>query len=116
MNTAGKSCRIGLRNLALAAGALVAFLTAAAPVAAATATPHATALSGNSQARAGEAFQCVRVEPSLPDLFAQNCDTDQWGPVTNFVVVDRRNNNKYSCQNGWVEGSVWVQGQGCRRS
>ncbi|MFB6878955.1 hypothetical protein [Streptomyces sp. NPDC056323] len=109
-------CRTGLRNLALAAGALAAFLTAAAPVAAATAAPRATAPSGSSAARAGEVIRCNSIEPDLPSLFAQSCDTSQWGPLSGFTVVDRRNNNQYSCQNGWAEGSLWLQGQDCRRS
>ncbi|MFB6507432.1 MULTISPECIES: hypothetical protein [unclassified Streptomyces] len=116
MNTAGKSCRTGLRNLALAAGALAVFLAAAAPVAAATAASRATAPSGSSAARAGEVIRCGSVEPDLPNLFAQNCATGHWGPLSDFTVVDGRNNNKYSCQTGWVEGSLWLQGQGCRRS
>ncbi|MFE3152355.1 MULTISPECIES: hypothetical protein [unclassified Streptomyces] len=115
MNTAGTSCRTGLRTLALAAGVLAAFLTSAAPVAAATAVPHTMTPSGNSAARAGEAFHCSSVEPDLPSLFAQNCNTSKWGPATDFTVVDRHN-NKYYCQTGWVEGSLWLSGQDCRRS
>ncbi|MFD7616318.1 hypothetical protein [Streptomyces sp. NPDC059802] len=116
MNTAGKSCRTGLRTLALAAGALAAFLTSAAPVAATTAAPRTTPPSGNSAARAGEVFQCSEVDPDLPNLFARDCNSGQWGPVSDFTVVDRRNNDKYYCQAGWSEGSLWLSGQGCRRS
>lgn len=38
------------------------------------------------------------------------------GAPISGTVIDRRNNNKYDCQTGWAEGSLWLQGQGCRRS
>ncbi|GAA1345883.1 hypothetical protein GCM10009647_090490 [Streptomyces sanglieri] len=101
--------------MAIAACALAAFLTSAAPVAAATAAPRTTVPSGSSAAQAGEVFLCGEVDPDLPNLFKRNCNSGQWGPVSDFTVIDRRN-NKYYCQTGWAEGSLWLQGQGCRRS
>ncbi|WP_439675296.1 hypothetical protein [Embleya sp. MST-111070] len=91
--------RLGIRG----AGVLVALL-AGITTTAASAAP----------ARAGEVFQCASVSPDLPNLFANSCNTDRWGPVSDFVVTDQAR-NAWRCEQGWVEGSLWISGQGCRR-
>ncbi|MFE3199073.1 hypothetical protein [Embleya sp. NPDC059237] len=87
------------------AGVLVALL-AAAPITTAAAT---------APTRAGELFRCASVTPDLPNLYATSCDTDHWGPASDFVVADQSGRNAWMCEQGWVEGSLWISGRNCRR-
>lgn len=100
--------RIPIVLAALAAAGAVAM----APLATAQA---ATAVSLNApMARAGEVFTCQEVDAELPEIFARDCDTGHWGPLSDFVV-NSRDRTVYRCATGWAEGSLWVRGQGCRR-
>ncbi|MEV3984647.1 hypothetical protein [Nonomuraea sp. NPDC049758] len=100
--------RIPIALAALAAAGAVAM----APLATAQA---ATAVSLNAPtARAGEVFTCQEVQAEMPELFARDCDTSHWGPLSDFVVTSR-GRAVYRCTTGWAEGSLWIRGQGCRR-
>ncbi|MFF0865594.1 hypothetical protein ACFYUV_27855 [Nonomuraea sp. NPDC003560] len=100
--------RIPIALAALAAAGAVAMV----PLATAQA---ATAVSLNApMARAGEVITCQEVDAQLPDIFARACDTDHWGPLSDFVI-NSRDRAVYRCVTGWAEGSLWVRGQGCRR-
>ncbi|MEU8976404.1 hypothetical protein AB0D11_45900 [Streptomyces monashensis] len=114
MSTARKPRRRCLRALALAAGAFAAVQIAGAPLAQATAL-HTPTRAHAAAVRAGQAITCERVQADGPTIFGQQCDSGQWGPVSDFVVVARDNNASYACRSGWAEGTLWVQGQDCRR-
>ncbi|MDJ1131998.1 hypothetical protein [Streptomyces iconiensis] len=109
MTATPQARRTGRRFLASAP--LAVFLAVTAPVAtAAAAAPHTTAVQA-------QVFTCAQVDATdLPSLFAQECTPSHWGPISNFVVVDRGSKARYTCQSGWAEGSLWVQGQECRRT
>ncbi|MEU9619697.1 hypothetical protein ACIODT_28515 [Streptomyces sp. NPDC088251] len=113
MTTMQQARRTGRR--AFTAGALAAFLFVAAPVAASAAAPH-TARAGSPAAQAREVFNCDQVDADLPNLFARQCNSDRWGPVSDFDVVDRSTKARFHCRAGWAEGSLWLQGQDCRRA
>ncbi|MFI1585685.1 hypothetical protein [Embleya sp. NPDC020630] len=104
MTTPGLAPR---RRAVRVAGVLIALL--------ATATIAAGTASATATARAGELFRCASVTPDLPNLYATSCDTDHWGPASHFVVVDQGSRNAWMCEQGWVEGSLWISGQNCRR-
>ncbi|MHC3821152.1 hypothetical protein [Streptomyces sp. DT9] len=95
--------RTGLQALAAAAACL--FLGTVAPAAAAA--PHTAAM------RAGGAITCQEVDADLPDVFGRDCNSNQWGPLSNFTLTDAGSGNSYRCENGWAEGSLWVRGNGC---
>ncbi|GAA2284726.1 hypothetical protein AB0C84_17465 [Actinomadura sp. NPDC048955] len=67
-----------------------------------------------SAERAGEMLVCEQVESRYPQVFGRNCDSAQGGPLSDFTVIDRRNDNTYHCRTGWAEGSLWADGQNCR--
>ncbi|MFH8587348.1 hypothetical protein ACH4GP_23595 [Streptomyces celluloflavus] len=98
--------RTGLR--ALAAGAVAAFLATAAPVTATAASSH-----GGAATRAGEKITCNSLDVDGPNVFGRDCDTDRWGPLSDFTIADR-NGRAFRCRTGWAEGSLWVIGQDCR--
>ncbi|MCG5216960.1 hypothetical protein [Streptosporangium sp. KLBMP 9127] len=108
MTATRRACR-GARK-ALTVGAFAAALATAAP-AAASAAPHDAPTM-----RAAETITCGEVSPDLPNVFGRDCDTGRWGPVSDVTIVDRNSQAAYHCQNGWAEGSLWVQGQACRRA
>ncbi|MFJ3594799.1 hypothetical protein ACIQUY_39570 [Streptomyces sp. NPDC090231] len=95
--------RTGLPALAAAAACL--FLGTVAPAAAAA--PHTAAM------RAGGAITCQEVDADLPDVFGRECNSNQWGPLSNFTLTDAGSGNSYRCESGWGEGSLWVRGDGC---
>ncbi|MFG3530104.1 hypothetical protein ACGF8B_25660 [Streptomyces sp. NPDC047917] len=57
---------------------------------------------------------CSTVDADGPIVFGNTLNTNHWGPLSNFIISDR--NNKYSCQGGWAEGTLWVSGQNCRQA
>ncbi|MFF2960703.1 hypothetical protein ACFVT1_17705 [Streptomyces sp. NPDC057963] len=112
MTTMQQARRTGTR--ALTTGALAALLFVAAPVAASAAASH-TAGAG-SPAAAARVFTCAQVDADLPNLFARECNSDHWGPISDFDVVDRRTKARFHCETGWAEGNLWLQGQNCRKA
>ncbi|MFE7313485.1 hypothetical protein ACFU7T_10300 [Streptomyces sp. NPDC057555] len=113
MSTARNSRRLCLRILALAAGAVAAFQIAGVPSSQAAA-PHTLTRAAPPAVRAGEVIACEKVDAELPNLSAWQCNSDRWGPISDFVVVTRGSNAAYFCQTGWSEGSMWLQGRDCR--
>ncbi|MCF6467855.1 hypothetical protein FAF44_05440 [Nonomuraea sp. MG754425] len=95
--------------------AVGAALTIGAFAAALAATPAAATTQTSAAARAGEVFVCGEVAAELPNVFARDCDTTHWGPVANFVVIHRHSRAAFHCATGWAEGSLWLNGQNCRR-
>ncbi|MFD7596997.1 hypothetical protein ACFV6D_28695 [Kitasatospora sp. NPDC059812] len=64
--------------------------------------------------RVGEVIRCDEVNADGPSVMGRSCDSTTWGPLSDFVVMDRTSRAGYECQSGWAEGSLWVNGQGCR--
>ncbi|MEV8327084.1 hypothetical protein [Kitasatospora sp. NPDC056731] len=64
--------------------------------------------------RVGEVIRCEEVSSEPPNVMGRSCDSTTWGPLENFVVMDRTTRAGYQCQSGWAEGSLWVNGQNCR--
>ncbi|MEV4001032.1 hypothetical protein [Actinomadura sp. NPDC049753] len=64
--------------------------------------------------RAGEMFVCEQVESRYPQVFGRTCDPGRWGPLSDFTVIDRRDDSTYRCQTGWAEGPLRVSGQSCQ--
>ncbi|MEU6998727.1 hypothetical protein [Nonomuraea sp. NPDC046570] len=95
---------------ALTIGAFAAALAGAAPATAATTAPH-----NAPTMLAGEVIVCSEVSAELPTVFGRDCSTGTWGPLSDFTIVDRGTRAAYRCATGWAEGSLWVNGQGCRR-
>lgn len=95
---------------ALAVGAFAAALVGAAPAIAATAAPH-----NAPTMRAGEVIICNEVSAELSNVFGRDCNTGAWGPLSDFVIISRNPRAAYRCATGWAEGSLWVNGQDCRR-
>ncbi|WP_141581233.1 hypothetical protein [Actinomadura sp. WMMA1423] len=95
----------------------LALSTVAAAVLGATAlimtTPPGDPVQAGSE-RAGEISVCERVDSRIPQVQGHDCSPGQWGAVSDFTIVDRRNNDTYHCPTGAAEGSLWVSGQGCR--
>ncbi|NDU72444.1 hypothetical protein GWI34_07375 [Actinomadura sp. DSM 109109] len=67
-----------------------------------------------SAERAGELLVCDRVESRSPRVLGRDCDPADRGPLADFTVVDRRNDDTYRCRTGWAEGSLSVDGRNCR--
>ncbi|WP_181799495.1 hypothetical protein [Kitasatospora acidiphila] len=115
MTTTLNSSRTALRTLAV--GAIAAFLAAAAPAAAsaaaAAAAPHTTARSTAAATRAGEVIQCQEVNAEESSVFGRNCNTDSWGPLSDFTVTNQQG-SKWQCATGWAEGALWINGQDCK--
>ncbi|GGQ03498.1 hypothetical protein BKA00_004482 [Actinomadura coerulea] len=88
--------------LAAALGAAALLLT----------TPPADPARASAE-RAGEMFACELVEPRYPQVFGRNCDPGRWGPLSDFTVIDRRDDSTYRCRTGWAEGPPRVSGQSC---
>lgn len=94
--------------------ALSAILAAALGAAAFLLTTPPADPARASAERAGEMFVCEQVESRYPQVFGRNCNPGRWGPLSDFTVIDRRNDNTYHCRTGWAEGSLWANGQDCR--
>ena len=108
MNTPRPASRAGVRAIVLTAAA--AALTAGLPAAAWAAAPAARA----AQQTTATAITCNEVSPDLPNVFARDCDSATWGPLSDFTVTDRNSGDAYMCSTGWAEGSLWVSGQDCQ--
>ncbi|MDL4774238.1 MULTISPECIES: hypothetical protein [Thermomonosporaceae] len=95
--------RTAFTGLAVAAAAA---LTLTVPVA-----PSAQA----AEARAPRVIRCALVEAELPTVFGRDCGNEHWGPIQDFVIVDRDTRKAFHCRSGWAEGSLWVRGEDCRQ-
>ncbi|MET9291031.1 hypothetical protein [Streptomyces sp. NPDC003077] len=91
-------------------GAFAALLVAAAPAALATAAPHDAPAT-----RAGEVIACARVSGESSSVFGQQCNTQHWGPLSDFVITGQGAKAAYRCRSGWAEGSLWVKGDNCQQ-
>jgi hypothetical protein len=61
-------------------------------------------------------ISCRQVDDErLPSVFARECDTTHWGPLSDFVIRRSGSRHAFFCRRGWAEGSLWVNGQDCRR-
>ncbi|MFE4613367.1 hypothetical protein ACFRK5_34265 [Streptomyces niveus] len=101
MNILRTASRIGARAIVL--GITATALTAALP-AAAQAAPAP---------RAAGTILCNSVDVDLPGVFGRECSSEQWGPISEFTVTNRESGEKFSCESGWSEGTLWLKGDGC---
>jgi hypothetical protein len=110
MTTSQRVRRTGMR--ALVAGTAV-FLITAAPAAAWAATSQTATVRSADAPQAGTTITCNELDTDIPNVFGRECDNGQWGPIANFTIANRFTGEKYQCQTGWAEGSLWVSGQEC---
>ncbi|MFJ7274108.1 hypothetical protein [Kitasatospora sp. NPDC098663] len=71
-------------------------------------------MHGTPGKRVGEVIRCEEVSSEPPNVFGRSCDSTTWGPLENFIVMDRTTRAAYQCQTGWAEGTLWMNGQNCR--
>ncbi len=89
-------------------------LPAAAALAAALCLTVTGAAAADSGHRAGESITCAVVGAEGSNVLGSDCQNDRWGPLSDFVLTD--GTHSYSCQSGWAEGALWVNGQNCRQA
>ncbi|QMU73221.1 hypothetical protein [Streptacidiphilus sp. P02-A3a] len=110
MTTTQRVRRTGMR--ALVTGTAV-FLVTAAPAAAWAAPSQTAGDRAAATPRAETAITCNELDADIPNVFARDCDSRQWGPIADFTVTNRFTGEKYQCRTGWSEGSLWLSGKDC---
>ncbi|MEV7924701.1 MULTISPECIES: hypothetical protein [unclassified Kitasatospora] len=103
-----------MKRLLLAAGMATAVLSLTGVGAAGAADGADGGVHGAPGKRVGGVIRCDEVSSEPPNVFGRSCDSTTWGPLSDFVVMDRTTRAAYQCQTGWAEGSLWVNGQNCR--
>ncbi|GAA4888053.1 hypothetical protein ACFPM3_18210 [Streptomyces coeruleoprunus] len=97
-----------LQAVGTAAAAIALSLTAAA-----TADAQGQRAAAPSQPPS-QVIQCKHLDPQgVSDVIGFDCDTDHWGPISDFVLAPQIGVAAYRCQTGWAEGRAYVSGQDC---